>query len=176
MGARRWCVQREDGYHAVYERYGIADEACELVVAPEYEWYVDAAAMHTVSGHWQGDESITAVRQSDPAYPEILKQRWGAKAPAEFLCFGNTSLAGRPIVAISGARDASETACMLAYKCGRLLAELGYVVASGYARGIDMHAHRGALDAGGDTIAVLPYGIKNSVCTSLWQGIMTRKA
>ena len=162
MGARRFCVRWGNGYQEVYEGYGIACDVDEVRVVPEYEWCLDEAAMLAASGggQWQGDESILSIGRGDPLYPETLLWNWAKKAPENFTFFGNISLARRPVVSISGARDASETACMLAYKCGRLIAELGYVVASGYARGIDMHAHRGALDAGGDTIAVLPYGIK----------------
>jgi DNA processing protein len=60
---------------------------------------------------------------------------------------------------VCGARNASETALDLAYRCGQSLANSNMVVASGYARGVDMAAHRGALDAGGSTLAFLPYGV-----------------
>ena len=60
---------------------------------------------------------------------------------------------------LCGARNASENALDLAYRVACQLAEMRVAVASGYARGVDMAAHQGALSTGGDTIAVLPYGI-----------------
>jgi DNA processing protein len=37
----------------------------------------------------------------------------------------------------------------------------GFVVVSGYARGIDRQAHKGAMEVGGATIAILPEGINH---------------
>lgn len=58
-------------------------------------------------------------------------------------------------VAIIGARAASSAGKEIARQLGRDLALAGAVVVSGLARGIDGAAHRGALEAGGVTIAVL---------------------
>ncbi|MED2737352.1 DNA-processing protein DprA [Bacillus toyonensis] len=59
------------------------------------------------------------------------------------------------LVAIIGPRNATERECLLAYELGKKTAAKGKVVVSGLAEGIDTYAHRGALDAGGKTIAVL---------------------
>lgn len=84
--------------------------------------------------------------------PEIFR-------PRRLYWLGASRLLNREIVMVCGARNASEEGCGLAYRCGRMLADAGYVISSGYARGIDLAAHRGALEAGGDTLAFLPYGI-----------------
>lgn len=55
----------------------------------------------------------------------------------------------------SSAREASDAGRARARKLARLLAQRGIAVASGLARGIDTAAHRGALDAGGITFAVI---------------------
>ena len=47
----------------------------------------------------------------------------------------------------------------MAYRFGREAALKGLVVVSGYARGVDRQAHKGALDIGGNTIAVLSEGL-----------------
>jgi DNA processing protein len=62
-------------------------------------------------------------------------------------------------VAIVGARACSPYGAQVARVLGRELAAAGLVVVSGLARGIDGEAHRGALEAGGVTVAVLGCGI-----------------
>jgi DNA processing protein len=68
-------------------------------------------------------------------------------------------LLSRPAVAVVGARACSGYGASVARMLGRELAAAGLVVVSGLARGVDAEAHRGALDAGGATVAVLGCGI-----------------
>ena len=72
---------------------------------------------------------------------------------------GETELLSRPCVAVVGARACSSYGAQVARMLGRELAAAGLVVISGLARGIDGEAHRGALEAGGPTVAVLGCGI-----------------
>jgi DNA processing protein len=65
----------------------------------------------------------------------------------------------RPAVAVVGARACTGYGASVARMLGRELAAAGLVVVSGLARGVDAEAHRGALDAGGMTVAVLGCGI-----------------
>jgi DNA processing protein len=62
-------------------------------------------------------------------------------------------------VAVVGARAATLTGLEVARELGRELAATGVLVISGLARGIDAAAHRGALEAGGPTLAVLGCGV-----------------
>jgi DNA processing protein len=73
------------------------------------------------------------------------------KAPAELL--------SRPAVAVVGARSCSDYGAHVARTLGRDLAAAGIVVVSGLARGVDGWAHRGGLEGGGPSVAVLGCGI-----------------
>ena len=68
-------------------------------------------------------------------------------------------LLDQPAVAIVGARSCSSYGRSVARSLARDLSAAGLVVVSGMARGIDGEAHRGALDGGGSTVAVLGCGI-----------------
>jgi DNA processing protein len=65
----------------------------------------------------------------------------------------------RPCVAIVGSRRSSTYGQNAALMLSRDLAHRGVTVVSGFARGIDAAAHRGALEAGGRTVAILGTGI-----------------
>ena len=81
--------------------------------------------------------------------------------PRELFVRGSSGLAllAAPAVAVVGARACSSYGRSVARSLGRELAAAGIVVTSGMARGVDGEAHRGALEAGGITVAVLGCGI-----------------
>ena len=99
------------------------------------------------------------VARSDDDFPPLL----GAihdPPPGLFLRGGaDAALLAQPAVAIVGARACSAYGRQVARRLGRELAASGLIVVSGLARGIDAEAHRGALEAGGTTVAVLGCGI-----------------
>lgn len=71
---------------------------------------------------------------------------------------GRRELLNRPAVSVVGARHATARAREIGERLGHAVARAGLPVASGMALGVDGAAHRGALVAGGDTIAVLGRG------------------
>jgi DNA processing protein len=88
-------------------------------------------------------------------YPPLLAEL--DSAPPILTCRGDPALAVRPCVAIVGARNASAAAVKLARQFAGELADAGFVVVSGLARGIDGAAHQASLDGG--TIGVIASGI-----------------
>ena len=88
-------------------------------------------------------------------YPALLTEL--DTAPPILMVRGDVALARRPCVAIVGARNASAAAVKLSRQFAGDLADAGFVVVSGLARGIDGAAHQAAL-AGG-TIGVIASGI-----------------
>jgi DNA processing protein len=98
------------------------------------------------------------LARSDPAYPALLAAIHDPPAPL-WLRGRGVELLSRPAVAIVGARSCSAYGSGVARTLARELAGVGVVVVSGMARGIDGEAHRGALEAGGPTVAVLGCGI-----------------
>jgi len=90
-------------------------------------------------------------------YPSLLAAI--SDPPACIWTRGERSIAQNVAVAVIGARIASQEGLIAAKEIAFDLARAGIVVVSGLARGIDSAAHRGALDAGGKTIAVLGTGI-----------------
>ena len=71
---------------------------------------------------------------------------------------GDAASLARPVIAIVGSRYATPSSLDVARALARDLAGLGFVIASGLARGVDEAAHQGALDAGA-TIGVLGCGL-----------------
>jgi DNA processing protein len=72
---------------------------------------------------------------------------------------GESALLDRSAVAVVGARSCSSYGRSVTRSLAHDIAAAGLVVVSGMARGIDGEAHRGALDAGGVTVAVLGCGV-----------------
>ncbi|MBF0619735.1 MAG: DNA-protecting protein DprA [Candidatus Omnitrophica bacterium] len=111
----------------------------------------------------QGEEDDARQHQAsivtifDGEYPDILKTI--PDAPNVLYVKGAWPKNLECAVAIVGSRDATMYGLNAAERLAEGLAERGIVVVSGLARGIDAAAHRGALRAGADTIAVLGCGL-----------------
>jgi DNA processing protein len=97
------------------------------------------------------------IHPDDATYPERLSDL--PDPPKQLWARGDLSLLGKPCVAIVGTRRATAYAERVAHELARVLAGAGATIVSGLARGVDSCAHRGALDAGGATVAVLGTGL-----------------
>jgi DNA processing protein len=97
---------------------------------------------------------VVLVALSEPNYP--IRLRMIDDAPPLIAVRGKLATLARPMVAVVGSRNASAAGAKFAERIARELAEAGFVVVSGLARGIDAAAHRASL--GNGTIAVLAGG------------------
>lgn len=97
------------------------------------------------------------VRWNDEGYPPNLRHI--ADPPPYLFVRGPATLDDPKCIAVVGARAASEAGRRMAQRLAMELAAKGFTVVSGLARGIDGEAHRGALDGGGRTVAVMGCGV-----------------
>jgi DNA processing protein len=100
---------------------------------------------------------VITVRPSDAAYPSRLRDL--DRPPDPLWIDGDATALATRTVAIVGTRRMTAYGERVARELASACASAGVVVVSGLAQGIDSAAHRGALDAGGRTVAVLGEGI-----------------
>jgi DNA processing protein len=93
----------------------------------------------------------------DAAYPERLLEIYDP--PAVLWIRGDADLLARPGIAVVGTRQPSPYGAGMAELLSRDLANRRLVILSGMARGVDTAAHKGAIAAGGKTVAVWGTGI-----------------
>jgi DNA processing protein len=100
---------------------------------------------------------IHAISRFDPRYPARLATI--VDAPAVLWAYGVLDTLEERAVAIVGSRAATPAGLEIAGQLAFDLARAGVVVVSGLARGCDGAAHRGAVEAGGPTLAVVGSGV-----------------
>lgn len=103
------------------------------------------------------DDDIKKINIEDKDYPNLLRNI--EKPPKVLYLLGDSELLNKRCVAVVGARKASHYGKWAAYNIGKRLAQYGIVTVSGMAYGCDAEAHKGAIDGGGKTIAVLGCGV-----------------
>ncbi len=97
------------------------------------------------------------VTLRDAEYPSLLRTL--ASPPPILFIRGSLEVGDKPAVCMVGMRMCSHRGKVEAMRISKELAELGIIVVSGLARGIDTAVHQGALKAGGKTLALLGTGI-----------------
>lgn len=103
--------------------------------------------------------TYACLRRREAGFPALLAAIHDPPACLYLRGGADAGLLHEPAVSIVGARACSAYGRSVTRSLARELAGAGLVVVSGMARGIDGDAHRGALEAGGRTVAVLGCGI-----------------
>lgn len=129
----------------------IGDKATSLLLDSDNQAAVAAAL------EWSSAAEQNIVTLADPEYPQCLLEI--ADPPALIYVRGRLDLLNRPALAIVGSRNATPQGLQNAERFAAAFADAGLAIASGLALGIDGAAHRGALAAGGDTVAFIGTGI-----------------
>jgi DNA processing protein len=146
----RWVTPRQLAARAA--SLGVPEAALSRAVAA----LDDAAAVAGRERRAAAALGARLITLADDDYPPPLRDL--ALAPPALYCRGELPPPGAA-VAIVGSRRPSDYGRECARWFARELAQHGVVVVSGFARGVDGAAHRGALDAGGRTVAVLGCGL-----------------
>ncbi|MBU0471558.1 MAG: DNA-processing protein DprA [Nanoarchaeota archaeon] len=103
--------------------------------------------------------SVKMISIYDSIYPSTLKKT--SSPPMVLFARGNLELLSKPKIAIVGTRKSSKETLDWVYQKSKELSNEGFVIVSGGALGVDIYAHKGALDANGNTICVLGCGFEN---------------
>ncbi|AFK86779.1 MULTISPECIES: DNA-processing protein DprA [Thermoanaerobacterium] len=102
-------------------------------------------------------EKIKVLLIDDDEYPKLLREIYDA--PPVLYVKGNITESDDMSIAIVGSRNATSYGKLMSEKFSYELSKHGFTIISGMARGIDSQAHKGAIKAGGRTIAVLGCGV-----------------
>jgi len=151
------------------ERYGSAEAVYDATRAELEQLRLVPEAIDTIIGRnlqAVAEAEIRAVKKlggdilllDDGVYPSPLREIYDP--PIVIYVKGSWSQClDQPCIAVVGSRRCSTYGQNAALMIARDVAHRGVTVVSGFARGIDAAAHRGALEAGGRTVAVLGTGI-----------------
>jgi DNA processing protein len=129
---------------------GLSDEKSSAITSPDDKSLTRAL-------EWLDHDSHHAIAFGQDNYPELLTRIPGR--PLLLYVNGDVDSLHLPSLAIIGSRNPTQGGLRNAVEFARYLAQQGLSIVSGLAEGIDTAAHRGALDAGGKTVAFLGTGI-----------------
>lgn len=106
---------------------------------------------------WLSAAGHHLIARGDAGYPQLLDEI--PNPPHLLYVDGETDVLHLPALAIVGSRNPTRGGERNAFDFAHHLASSGFTIVSGLAQGIDTAAHRGALAAGGKTVAFLGHGI-----------------
>jgi len=136
---------------ALREVQGVGPKLSREIVASREK--IDAAAELAICRQ----HGVSVLIPTNPAYPRMLTEIHDP--PSVLFVRGEMKPADMLSIAIVGSRHATHYGTTQAERLAGSLARAGLTIISGLARGIDGAAHRGALEAGGRTLAVLGGGV-----------------
>jgi DNA processing protein len=133
-------------------------EALQIPIASA-RFIAEGKARKAAEAEWQQicDSGCGVMTLTDADYPERLREIFDS--PPVLWVRGDRALLSRPAIAVVGTRAPSPYGTGMAEMLSRDLAARRMVILSGMARGVDTAAHKGALKAGGPTVAVWGTGI-----------------
>ena len=106
---------------------------------------------------------IHAMTRADDDYPKRYKERLREKAPVFLFYAGEKALLGQPGVAVVGSRHLDKAGRDFAERIGGACAQLGKVLYSGGAKGVDTVSMKAALDARGCAVGILAGSLEEAV-------------
>ena len=142
LGARENALMRVDGVGA---------ETAKILVS--WQDHADPAAEMREAEQ----RGISIVTQDDEAYPSPLREAYDP--PLLLYVWGNIEPRDRHAIGVVGSRRTTHYGTQAARKLSFQLAQAGFSIISGLARGIDTAAHEAAVAANGRTIAVIGSGL-----------------
>ncbi len=102
-------------------------------------------------------EQVEYIGFSEAGFPQLLNHI--SNPPLGLFTKGNLKLLDKPQISIVGSRSPSPSGLRTAKEFARQLGEVGFIITSGMAVGVDKSAHLGCLEANTPTIAVMGTGI-----------------
>ena len=110
--------------------------------------------------------NIWVISRADPAYPQRLKTRLKEDAPLLLYGCGDLALLEKGGLAVVGSRHVDDELISYAEGIGKLAAEACRTLVSGGAKGIDRAAINGALQSGGEAVAVMSDSLERAAVTN----------
>jgi DNA processing protein len=135
------------------EVFGVGPKLTHKIVAAEQEIDVEEEI------ELCRQQGIDILTEAHAAYPRMLREI--CDPPGVLFMKGTLRPADALAIGIVGTRHATPYGLRQAERLAGSLARAGLTIVSGLARGIDAAAHRGAMVAGGRTLAVLASGVMN---------------
>lgn len=122
-------------------------------------------------------EGYGIVPVVSPTFPRTLKANLKFSTPTVMYTKGNLDILNRTMVAIVGARKADGVSLDFTRNVARMAVGEGKAVVSGFAKGVDQMANDAALACGGESVIILPQGIRTarSVYSQVYEALAQKR-